>query len=100
MYSLLDIAVNKVFTIYQNPRSRDFIDLYLILQNKPWSFAYLRKKARLKFDTHIDPLQMAKQLFQVKEVADYPHMLISTPDKQWQSFWLSEAKQLQDEVLI
>src|SRR3989344_6032366 len=24
--SLLDIAVNKVFTIYQKPRSRDFID--------------------------------------------------------------------------
>ncbi|MBI5413125.1 hypothetical protein HZA42_02125 [Candidatus Peregrinibacteria bacterium] len=30
--SLLDIAVNKVFTIYQKPRSRDFIDLYLIYQ--------------------------------------------------------------------
>ena len=30
--SLLDIAINKVFTIYQNPRSRDFIDLYFILQ--------------------------------------------------------------------
>ena len=25
--SLTDIAVNKIFTIYQNPRSRDFIDL-------------------------------------------------------------------------
>ena len=30
--SLLDIAVNKIFTIYQKPRSRDFIDLYFILQ--------------------------------------------------------------------
>ena len=30
--SLIDIATNKIFTIYQNPRSRDFIDLYLILK--------------------------------------------------------------------
>src|SRR3990167_2091994 len=28
--SIVDIAVNKIFTICQNPRSRDFIDLYLI----------------------------------------------------------------------
>lgn len=30
--SLMDIAVNKTDTILTNPRSRDFIDLYLILQ--------------------------------------------------------------------
>ena len=30
--SLEDIAVNKLFTIYQKPRSRDFIDLYLIIK--------------------------------------------------------------------
>lgn len=37
--SLLDIAVNKIFTIYQKPRARDFIDLYLILQSKKWNIA-------------------------------------------------------------
>ena len=31
--SLLDIAVNKVFTIYQKPRARDFIDLYFGLKS-------------------------------------------------------------------
>ena len=30
--SLLDIAVNKIFTIYQKPRARDFIDLYFIIK--------------------------------------------------------------------
>ena len=97
--SLLDIAVNKVFTIYQNPRSRDFIDLYLILKNNSWSFTDLRKKARLKFDTQIDPLQMATQLFRVKEVLDYPHMIIDLPEEDWQLFWLSEAGKLQSEVI-
>ncbi len=40
--SLLDIAVNKTFTIYQKPRSRDFIDLYLIIKKKGWRFADLK----------------------------------------------------------
>jgi len=52
--SLLDIAVNKIFTIYQKPRSRDFIDLYCILQKeKKLNIADLVKKAEIKFDWHI-----------------------------------------------
>jgi len=32
--SMLDIAVNKIFTIYQKARARDFIDLYFIYQQE------------------------------------------------------------------
>jgi len=98
--SLLDIAVNKTFTIYQKPRSRDFIDLYLILKEKEWSFTDLRKKARSKFETHMDPLQMAKQLLEVDIVADYPRMILSLEPTVWQDFWRQEASKLKDEVLV
>lgn len=97
--SLLDIAVNKVFTIYQKPRSRDFIDLYLILQNKKWTFGDLRKKARIKFDAHIDPLQLGQQLLKVTQLKDYPRMIISLEPEKWQDFFLNEAKKLKKEVL-
>ena len=46
--SLLDIAVNKVFTIYQKPRARDYLDLYFIIQLKGWDIDSLLKKARIK----------------------------------------------------
>ena len=60
--SLIDIAVNKLFTIYQKPRSRDLIDLYLILmQEKSWNVDDLIKKAQVKFDTYINPLQLSSQ---------------------------------------
>jgi len=97
--SLIDIAVNKTFTIYQNPRSRDFIDLYLILQKKLWKFDDLLKKARIKFDTHIDPLQLGQQLLQATELKDYPRMLYKTDHKVWQNFWLEEAKRLKNKAL-
>lgn len=97
--SLLDIAVNKTFTIYQKPRSRDFIDLYFIIKEKGWSFTDLRKKARIKFDTHMDPLQMAQQLLEVDHLEDFPLMFVPLEPKEWQDFWKQEADKLKSEAL-
>ena len=97
--SILDIAVNKVFTIYQKPRARDFIDLYLILKEKEWVFEDLMAKAKIKFDWHIDPLQLGAQLLQVTEVKDYPKMLIDLDNTTWQEFFLKKAKKLKGEIL-
>lgn len=97
--SLLDIAVNKVFTIYQKPRSRDFIDLYLILKNKKWVIADLVKKAKIKFDWYIDPLQLAGQFLQAKEVKDYPRMIDKLQPEIWQKFFEDEAKKLKEQIV-
>lgn len=97
--SLFDIAVNKVFTIYQKPRSRDFIDLYLILQTKKWDVADLIKKAKIKFDWHIDFLQLASQFLQAKEVKDYPKMIAELKPKAWQKFFEEEAKKLKAQIV-
>ncbi len=97
--SLFDIAVNKVFTIYQKPRSRDFIDLYLILKIKKWSIAELVKKAKIKFDWHVDPLQLAGQFLQAKEVKDYPRMIEKIKPEVWQKFFENEAKKMQTKIM-
>ncbi|OGY82217.1 MAG: hypothetical protein A3F54_05405 [Candidatus Kerfeldbacteria bacterium RIFCSPHIGHO2_12_FULL_48_17] len=96
--SLLDIAVNKVFTMYQKPRSRDFIDLYCILQKKEWTFDDLIKKAKIKFDWHIDPVQMGSQLLKVTELKDLPRMKIKIDQKIWQNFFLDIAKRLSPKI--
>lgn len=90
--SLLDIAVNKIFTIYQNPRARDFIDLYLIVNEKKWEISDLIRKAKIKFDWHVDPLQMGAQLLRVKEVKDFPRMIIPLDPIEWRDFFLKEAR--------
>jgi len=98
--SLIDIAVNKTFTLYQKPRSRDFIDLYLIINDQGLTFNDLKKKARIKFDTHIDPLQLAQQLLEVSTVKDYPRMIIPVRPEEWINFWKKEVSQLKKEILI
>lgn len=93
--SLLDIAVNKIFTIYQKPRARDFIDLYCILQKeKTWTIDGLAEKAQLKFDNFLDPLQLSAQFTKAETFKDYPTMLKPLPEKEWQSFFLDEARRL------
>lgn len=97
--SLIDIAVNKVFTIYQKPRSRDFIDLYLIIKKTDWKMADLIKKARAKFDYGIDLLQLGTQFVKVMEVKDFPRMLIKVPHTTWQKFFLAEAVKFKKDIL-
>ena len=98
--SLLDIAVNKIFTIYQKPRSRDFIDLYCILQKeKSWTLDDLVKKAQIKFDNHLDPIQLGTQYLKVQELKDYPKMIITIDERVWQNFFLTAAKKLKDSII-
>lgn len=97
--SLIDIATNKTFTIYQQPSSRHFIDLYLIIKAKGWKFRDLIQKAHAKFDSPIDPIQMGQQLLKVTELLDLPTMLIDLPEKEWQDFWVQEAQNLKEEAL-
>lgn len=99
--SLWDIAVNKVFTIFQKPRSRDFIDLYCILQNnEDWRIADLIKDAQIKFGNYIDPLQLAAQCQKADSLLDYPTMLIDLPKESWINFFLSLSKELVNEEVI
>lgn len=97
--SLVDIATNKLFTIYQNPRARDFIDLYLILKHaSALTIDSLIDTAHIKFDTHIDPVQLGAQYMKVKELKEYPRMLTRLDAKVWQEFFMQEAKKLSGKV--
>ena len=97
--SLEDIAVNKLFTIYQKPRSRDFIDLYLIIKKTGWEISDLIKKARIKFDWHIDYLQLGSQFILAERVKDYPRMILKLKDKEWQNFFIDQAKSFSKKII-
>lgn len=97
--SILDISVNKIFTIYQKPRSRDFIDLYMIINKYNYSINNLIKKAKLKFDWHVDPVRLGSQFFKSDKLKDYPKLLIKLEHKKWQDFFKAEAKKLKIKIL-
>lgn len=97
--SLIDIATNKLFTIYQKPRSRDFIDLYMILRDNPTiTLPDCIRNARIKFDNHIDPIQLGAQYMKARDLKDYPRMIEPLDEKEWQKFFLDEARKLSGSV--
>lgn len=98
--SELDIAVNKLFTIYQKPRSRDFMDLYMLCKKRGFTIKDLIKKAKVKFDWHVDPLKLGSQFLLATDLKDYPHLLIKLDEKDWQDFFINEATKLKGSILI
>lgn len=96
--SLYDIAINKVHTIAMKPRARDFIDIFFIVKEKKYLFVKMLADAKIKFDWHIDAIQLGAQLLKAKEVKDYPRMIKKIDHKEWQNFFLNEAKKLKKEI--
>lgn len=97
--SPLDIAVNKLFTIYQKPRSRDFMDLYMLVQKYGFTLDNIIKNARIKFDWNIDFIQLGTQFIQAKKLKDYPRLMVHVEEKEWQNFFLEKAKSFKDKII-
>ena len=98
--SVLDIAVNKLFTIYQRTQARDYIDLFFICKEFKFDIDGLKQKARIKFDFNIDPLQLGSQFIRVKEAKGYPRMIVDIVDTEWQDFFMDQAKKLKPSILF
>ncbi|HLA25850.1 MAG TPA: nucleotidyl transferase AbiEii/AbiGii toxin family protein, partial [Patescibacteria group bacterium] len=97
--SILDIAVNKVHTIAMKSRARDFIDIYFIIRKMGYDFNDLVKEAKVKFDWHIDPIQLGSRLFQASEATDFPRMLVKISNKEWRDFFIHEAEKLKKQII-
>ena len=97
--SLLDLAVNKLFTIYQRSQIKDYIDLYFICKEKNWTIAKLTKKARIKYDWQIDPLQLGTQFVKIKGLKDFPNMIKEMALGEVEEFFVQEAKKLKKDII-
>ncbi|HUC02225.1 MAG TPA: nucleotidyl transferase AbiEii/AbiGii toxin family protein [Candidatus Paceibacterota bacterium] len=97
--SVKDIAVNKLFAIYQRSKARDYIDLYCIQKQYGWTMAELVAWAKIKFDWHIDPVQLATQFSKAPMAQDHPRMIAALPEEEWQKFFENAALTLKPEIL-
>ena len=97
--SLQDIAVNKLFTIYQRTKARDYIDLYELCTTKGFLIPDLIARAKIKFDWHVDPLQLGTQFSKAMQAEDYPRMIAAIKPEKWQEWFLNQAKDLKGQIL-
>lgn len=96
--SLYDIAANKVHTLFMNPRTRDYIDLFFILKAADFTWEKLILDAKAKFDWHIDPLLFGSQLKKVTQHIDYPRLLVPFDKQAMEEFFIRKAKDLEKDI--
>lgn len=98
--SLIDIAANKIHTLFMKPRTRDYIDLYFIFKKEKLDLKKLILLAKAKFDWDIDSINLANQFVRVKDIKkeDYPKILVPFEIKKMENFFLNLAKDLSGEI--
>jgi len=96
---IYDIGVDKTHTIVLKPRARDFIDLYFIIKEKNYDFRELLNQAKAKFDWDISFIELGARLLDASKMTDYPRMLKPINHREWQNFFVKEAKKLKPDVI-
>lgn len=96
--SLYDIAVNKAQLFMTKPRERDYIDLYFILKNTGWKIEKLLAGAVIKSKLDYNVLQVAKNFFKAREIAEFPKMLVPFDPKAMEKFYLDLARSLKSQI--
>jgi len=76
------------------------MDLYMIIQKYNYTIEDLIKKAKVKFDWHVDAIKLGTQFLLAKELKDYPKLIELLDEKEWQKFFLEEAKKLKKEIIV
>jgi predicted nucleotidyltransferase component of viral defense system len=84
-----NIAVNKVLSVFGRTESKDFVDLYFLLQ-AGHDFRHLVALARQK-DTGLSEFWLAGMLREVTRLKDLPQMLKPLTLEELQSFFLELA---------
>jgi len=96
-FSQEEFGAEAIFVFLKGLQGKINIDKIDIQQG--WEIESLIKQAKIKFDWHIDALQLGSQLLKAKEVKDYPRMIEVIDDKQWQDFFIEQAKKIKKDII-
>ncbi|MBI3443270.1 nucleotidyl transferase AbiEii/AbiGii toxin family protein [Candidatus Woesebacteria bacterium] len=96
--SIWDIAVDKLYTIFHRAKARDFVDLYFAIREINCNFDQLLNALEEKYQAQFDKVSLFSRLPIVKDVADFPTMLVPFERKQMEEFYLNLAKNFGDKI--
>lgn len=99
--SLLDIATNKLLTVFGRAEPRDFVDVFFLIKEK-FSLAELIEKSKLK-DPGLDEYYLAIAFHRVEEfpedISKFPVSMVNPLDiKEMKDYFISQALFLLDKA--
>lgn len=96
--SLWDITIDKVYTIFNRVASRDFVDLYFTIQKEKYNWNQIIDALEEKYQAHFDRMSLMTRFPVVKDVQDFPTMLVSFDRKRMEEYFLHEVKKMEGEI--
>lgn len=91
--SVENIGSNKITAIFNRTEAKDFIDLYLILQKKLFTFQKLFQDAKKK-DLGLNEFYLAHMLLEVKNLKNFPKMFVPFNKDKMVNYFVSLANNL------
>lgn len=70
MYSVLELAAMKAYTIGRRGTHKDYVDIYYVLRQGKITLADIIAKAQLKYDKEFNDRLFLEQLLYVEDIAD------------------------------
>lgn len=96
--SLFDIAVNKLFAMFDRNEPKDFVDLYFLL--KRFTLKKLVTGVKKKFDVTISPLTLGSELLKVRHMTMMPRMICPLTHDDLVTFFEHQAATLKKDILL
>lgn len=96
--SLWDIVVDKFYTILHRQNARDFVDLYFGIKEAGCSVEQLISALEEKYELDFSILSTAGSFLHVKDLEDYPQMLVPFNREKMENFYLKLAKDLESKI--
>lgn len=95
--SKLDIAVNKLFALFDRNEPKDLVDLYFLLQT--YSTDTLIDGVKKKFDFAISPLTLGSELLKVRHIDMFPRMITPLSKEALVAFFETKAHDVGQRIL-
>ncbi len=96
--SLQDIAANKIMAMMDRIESKDFVDLYFILEEKGIHLDEILACVKQKFNITIDPITIGSEFAKVRHINLLPRMIKSLTIEQLKIFFTERAAALKPKI--
>lgn len=96
--SMYDIAINKLESMCNRTKARDYVDLYMLISQNIFSMEQLMARVPEKFGHRWTIPQYIRAFCAAQEVTDYPTMLVPFDKEEMIDFYLSVAKKLGSKI--
>jgi predicted nucleotidyltransferase component of viral defense system len=95
--SELDIAVNKLFALFDRNEPKDFVDLFFLL--KTYSLQTLIDGVKKKFDFTISPMTLGSELLKIRHLEMFPRIIEPLSKETLVAFFEIQAHDIGNKVI-